>query len=58
LGPPITYELDGKQYVALMGGTGIVVGRNAEPGAPPPPATADTVFPKLMVFELDGKPMQ
>ena len=58
MGPPITYELDGKQYVALMGGTGIVVGRNAEPGAPPPPATADTVFPKLLVFELDGKPMK
>jgi quinohemoprotein ethanol dehydrogenase len=58
MGPPITYELDGKQYVALMGGTGIVVGRNAEPGAPPPPANADTVFPKLMVFELNGKPLK
>ena len=57
MGPPITYQLDGKQYVALAGGQGIVVARNAEPGAPPPPATDQTVFPKLMVFELDGKPI-
>ena len=58
MGPPITYELDGKQYVAVTGGQGIVVARSAEPGAPPPPATADTVFPKLMVFELDGKALK
>ena len=25
MGPPITYQLDGKQYVSLMGGTGPVV---------------------------------
>jgi len=36
MGPPITYMLDGKQYVALMGGTGAVGGRGAAP--PPPPA--------------------
>ncbi len=57
MAPPITYELDGKQYVALTGGQGIVVARNAEPGAPPPPPTDQTVFPKLMVFVLDGKPL-
>jgi quinohemoprotein ethanol dehydrogenase len=57
MGPPITYELDGKQYIALAGGQGIVVARNAEPGAPVPPPTATTVFPKLMVFVLDGKPL-
>jgi len=33
MGPPITYMLDGKQYVALMGGTGTIVGNR---GAPPP----------------------
>jgi quinohemoprotein ethanol dehydrogenase len=38
MGPPITYMLDGKQYVALMGGTGAVGGRGAAP--PPPPAGA------------------
>jgi len=58
MAPPITYELDGKQYIALMGGQGIVVGRSVEPGAPPPVATAETIFPKLMVFVLDGKPLQ
>lgn len=57
MGPPITYELDGKQYIALMGGVGLVVARNVEPGAPAPAATAQTVFPKLMTFELDGKPL-
>jgi hypothetical protein len=41
-----------------MGGTGIVVARSAEPGAPAPAPTAQTVFPKLMVFMLDGKPLQ
>jgi PQQ-dependent dehydrogenase (methanol/ethanol family) len=58
MGPPITYEVDGKQYISLMGGLGIVVARNAEPGAAPPPATAETVFPKLMTFVLDGKTVQ
>src|SRR5882724_8530137 len=58
MGPPITYQLDGKQYIALMGGTGVVIARNAEPGAAPPPPTAQTVLPKLMTFVLDGKPLQ
>jgi hypothetical protein len=58
MGPPITYLLDGKQYIALMGGQGIVVARSAEPGAPPPPATDRTVYPKLMTFVLDGTPLK
>src|SRR5438128_1200270 len=37
MGPPITYMLDGKQYVALMGGTGTIVGNR---GAPPPAPAA------------------
>jgi quinohemoprotein ethanol dehydrogenase len=37
MGPPITYLLDGKQYVAFMGGTGAIGNRGA---APPPPAGA------------------
>ena len=57
MGPPITYELDGKQYIAVTGGQGIVVARNIEPGAPLPVATPTTIFPKLMVFMLDGKPL-
>jgi quinohemoprotein ethanol dehydrogenase len=49
MGPPITYELDGKQYIALMGGVGAVTG-SAGPG------NAATPFqPKLLTFVVDGK---
>ena len=40
MGPPITYQLDGKQYVALMGGTGKVIPRYANVPAPPTPAAS------------------
>jgi quinohemoprotein ethanol dehydrogenase len=43
MGPPITYMLDGKQYVAMTGGQGS--GRGG----------AVQVNPKLLVFALDGK---
>ena len=66
MGPPITYMLDGKQYVALMGGQGTVVGpvpgagANAPPPdlagtAPAPPAAPATAKPKLLVFALDAE---
>ena len=49
IAPPITYQVDGKQYVAVMGGLGrpaMVVGPNdAKVDGPP----------LLFVFELDGK---
>jgi quinohemoprotein ethanol dehydrogenase len=49
MGPPITYRLDGKQYVALMGGVGNVTVGNAGPG------NAATPFaPKLLTFALDS----
>jgi quinohemoprotein ethanol dehydrogenase len=51
MGPPITYLVEGKQYVALMGGAGVVTGR----GGFPPPAPGPPVMPKLLVFTLDGK---
>ena len=38
MGPPVTYELDGKQYVTLAGGTGTV--RFDPPGGAPAPAPA------------------
>jgi quinohemoprotein ethanol dehydrogenase len=53
MGPPITYQLDGKQYVAVMGGTGPVQPRNgqaaaAAPATPPTPP----VLPKLLTYSL------
>ena len=48
MGPPITYEAGGKQYVAFMGGLGraaSVVASNTDPVEFPP---------MLFVFELDG----
>jgi quinohemoprotein ethanol dehydrogenase len=49
MGPPITYQIDGKQYVAVMGGIGAVVGNAG------PQNTATTTQPKLLVYALDTK---
>jgi quinohemoprotein ethanol dehydrogenase len=57
MGPPMTYQIDGKQYITLMGGLGVVIGRNVEPGTPPPPVSAQTITPKVLTFVLDGTPM-
>jgi quinohemoprotein ethanol dehydrogenase len=49
MAPPITYQVDGKQYVAFMGGLGrpaTTVGPNDDKLDTPP---------LLFVFELDGK---
>ena len=48
MGPPITYRIDGKQYVALMGGVGPVTLGNAGPGNQATPFS-----PKLLTFALD-----
>jgi outer membrane protein assembly factor BamB len=50
MGPPVTWELDGKQYVTLMGGTGPF--KPSIGGAPPPPGTP--ALPKMLTFVLDG----
>ncbi len=56
LGPPMTFEIDGKQYIALAGGPpqapGAGRGANApaQPAAPPHPS-------KLLVLAVDGKPL-
>ena len=52
MGPPITYRLDGRQYIALMGGVGTVTAGNAGPGNQVTPFR-----PKLMTFVLDGAPV-
>ena len=57
LGPPITYQIDGRQYVAFMGGTGPVP-PSAGRGAVPPAGGASTTAPpspKLFTFALDTK---
>ncbi len=57
MGPPITYMLDGKQYVSLMGGLGTLPPPLPNAAAPQPGATAagPPVLPKLLTFVLDGK---
>ncbi len=60
MSPPMTYMLDGKQYVALAGGQGNLGGRgfggrgrgNQEPTSPPAFAPPDSGSPTLMVFTL------
>ena len=50
MGPPITFRIDGRQYIALMGGVGAAApGGNAGPGNQPTPFS-----PKLLTFALDG----
>ena len=61
MGPPITYMLDGKQYLAFLGGQGIVLPSLANAPLPAPGAvpgntpTGPTVPPKLLTLVLDGK---
>jgi hypothetical protein len=38
VGAPMTFMLDGKQYIAVMAGSGAPVGRGGRGGAAPPPA--------------------
>jgi quinohemoprotein ethanol dehydrogenase len=60
MSPPMTYMLDGKQYVALAGGQGNLGfggrggrGRgNNEPTQPPAFSPPDSGNPTLMVFTL------
>ncbi|HEX4136427.1 MAG TPA: PQQ-dependent dehydrogenase, methanol/ethanol family [Bryobacteraceae bacterium] len=53
MGPPITYQLDGKQYVTIAGGLGKVVPRYRDaPGEAPPAAAAGPNAPP----DLAGPP--
>jgi len=68
MGPPITYMLDGRQYVALTGGRGTVIAPPVPPGAAAapagtggggtgagpatPPVDTTPVPPRLMVFAV------
>jgi quinohemoprotein ethanol dehydrogenase len=58
-GPPITYMIDNKQYIAIMSGQGLP-GSPAfagPPGTPVPslPSGTPAVKPRLYVYTLDGK---
>jgi quinohemoprotein ethanol dehydrogenase len=58
MGPPITYLLDGKQYVTFMGGTGVVIPRDAQQAAQQAAngqTNTSNVKPKVLTFVLDGK---
>ena len=48
MGPPITYRVDGKQYVTLMGGVGLGVVATGRGNSVTPAA------PKLLTFVIDG----
>jgi len=60
MGPPITYMLDGKQYVAVMGGQGAITFSGPPEFAPPPTAAppAPVTPPRLYVYALDAKAPQ
>jgi len=49
MGPPITFQLDGKQYIAVMGGVGGISGGNAGPGN-----VATPNQPTLLTYVLGG----
>jgi quinohemoprotein ethanol dehydrogenase len=60
MGPPITFMLDGNQYIAVAGGQGQVGGRGgggrggAADAAANPPANTTPILPRLYVYVLDG----
>ena len=55
MGPPTTYEIDGKQYVAVMGGTGVVRPRLSAPAPDAAAQPAVPYAPKLITFALGGE---
>ena len=58
MGPPMTFMLDGKQYIAVTGGPRGAGGFGPGPGTAPAPGGAPAAAPKpahLLVYALDGK---
>ncbi len=57
MGPPMTFMLDGKQYVAIAGGPPQVGGGRGARGADPAPAApaAPPQPSRMLVYALDGK---
>ncbi|HWF08881.1 MAG TPA: PQQ-binding-like beta-propeller repeat protein [Bryobacteraceae bacterium] len=60
MGPPMTFQIDGKQYVAVAGGPPAAAGGGrGGGGAPAPaPAAAPAQPSRLLVLAVDGKPLK
>ena len=57
MGPPVTYELDGKQYISVAGGTGTVrFGIGIPPSAPSKPATSPATSDDGISVHADADP--
>ncbi len=54
MAPPITFLLDGKQYVALQVGQGLSGPGPGGPAPPPNPNAPAPMNPRLLVYALDG----
>jgi len=52
---PVTYELDGKQYIAIMGGRSANPAAGLRGGAGRAGQDQSGPGPKLFIFALDGK---
>ncbi len=55
MGPPISFMIDGKQYIAVTGAPGGAPAAGRGPGGPGGGANAPRPPAKLWVFSLDGK---
>jgi hypothetical protein len=53
-GPPMTFMLDGRQYIALMGGQGPGQPQGFGGGTPPDPKGPPPAPPRLMVLAVDA----
>jgi quinohemoprotein ethanol dehydrogenase len=59
MGPPMTFQIDGKQYVAVAGGPPAPPGGGGRGGGAAQAAPATPAQPsKLLVLALDGKPLK
>jgi hypothetical protein len=58
MGAPITYQLDGRQYISLMGGQGVQERYGIRANEPPQKPTASTVYPKVLTYVLDRNASQ
>ncbi len=54
MAPPITFMVDGKQYVALQVGQGRISPAPGGFGPPPNPGAPAPVNPRLLIYALDG----